>query len=98
MTGTTLSSKHLDNRRKKILFRSWHRGIREMDLIMGGFADTYLPTLSEAELDVYEHLMEASDRDIYRWITGETITPINYDTPLFQKMKTFHDHEKPVHK
>ena len=39
MSGTTRTSEGLDARRRKLLFRSWHRGIREMDLILGGFAD-----------------------------------------------------------
>ena len=45
MTGTTRSSEGLDPRRRKLLFRSWHRGIREMDLILGGFADAENPRL-----------------------------------------------------
>ena len=43
MSGSTLSSSALDERRRKILFRAWRRGIREMDLVMGQFADMNLP-------------------------------------------------------
>jgi antitoxin CptB len=39
MTGTTRSSADLDPRRRRILVRAWRRGIREMDLVIGGFAD-----------------------------------------------------------
>ena len=48
--STAGSSEELDGRRRKLRFRSWHRGMREMDLIMGRFADTLLDRLSEDEL------------------------------------------------
>ena len=54
MTGTTRSSEGLDLRRRKLLFRAWHRGMREMDLIMGGFADARVEALSEGELTEFE--------------------------------------------
>ncbi|WP_238183519.1 succinate dehydrogenase assembly factor 2, partial [Methylobacterium trifolii] len=57
MSGTTRTSADLDPRRRRILFRAWHRGIREMDLIMGRFADAEIGTLSEAELDQFEALI-----------------------------------------
>ena len=96
MTGTTRTSADLDPRRKKILFRSWHRGIREMDLIMGGFADAHIGTLSEEELDVFEALIEVPDRDLFRWISGEAEVPENYDTPLYRRLKDFHTHTRPI--
>ncbi|MGJ3263931.1 MAG: succinate dehydrogenase assembly factor 2 [Salinarimonas sp.] len=97
MTGTTRTSADLDPRRRKILFRSWHRGIREMDLIMGRFADAEIGTLSEEELDTFEALIEVPDRDLFRWITGEDETPSNYDTPLFRRLQGFHTHDAPLH-
>jgi len=96
MTGTTRSSVDLDTRRKKILFRSWHRGIREMDLIMGRFADAEIGRFSDEELDTFEALIEVPDRDLFRWITGEDETPSNYDTALFRRLKTFHTHDAPI--
>ena len=50
MTGTTRSSGDLDPRRKRLLFRCWHRGTREMDFLIGRFADAHLPAMSDAEL------------------------------------------------
>jgi antitoxin CptB len=96
MTGTTRSSVDLDPRRRKILFRSWHRGIREMDLIMGRFADAEIGGFSDEELDQFEALIEVPDRDLFRWITGEDETPSNYDTALFRRLKTFHTHDAPI--
>ena len=83
MTGTTRSSEGLDARRRKLLFRSWHRGIREMDLVLGGFADTHIGVLTDAELDQYEGLLEVQDADILSWITGGQPVPPAHDTALF---------------
>ncbi|MEM1046013.1 MAG: succinate dehydrogenase assembly factor 2 [Pseudomonadota bacterium] len=90
MSGTTLSSQGLDPRRKRILFRSWHRGTREMDLLLGRFADAELPHMSDADLDVFEVLMEVPDQDLFSWITGKARTPDNYDSAVFRKVVRFH--------
>ena len=97
MSGSTRSSADLDVRRRRNLFRAWHRGIREMDLIMGRFADAEIGTLSAGDLDEFERLIEVPDRDLYRWITGEDEVPANYDTPLFRRLRTFHTHAAPIH-
>ncbi|WP_376987347.1 succinate dehydrogenase assembly factor 2 [Bosea sp. R86505] len=97
MSGSTRTSADLDPRRRKILFRSWHRGMRENDLIMGGFADAHIGELSEAELDEFERLIEVLDRDLLSWITGEAEVPENYDTAVFRRLKAFHHHERPIH-
>jgi antitoxin CptB len=86
MSGTARSSEGLDQRRRKLLFRSWHRGIREMDLILGGFADTAITTLTDAELDQYEHLLELQDADILSWFTGGQSVPAAFDTELLKKI------------
>jgi antitoxin CptB len=97
MSGTTRTSADLDVRRRQVLFRAWHRGMREMDLIMGRFADAHIGTLSDEELAEFERLIEVTDRDLLGWITGEIETPQNYDTPLFQRLKAFHTHASPIH-
>jgi antitoxin CptB len=90
MTGTARSSDGLDLRRRKLLFRAWHRGMREMDLIMGRFADAILDRLSESELAEFEHLIELPDRDLLAWITGEETPPASNDGALFRKLRDFH--------
>lgn len=90
MTGTRRSSIDLDLRRRKALFRSWHRGTREMDLVLGRFADAEIDRLGDDEMDDYELLMEAPDRDLFQWLTGEAETPGNYDTPVFRRIRDFH--------
>lgn len=97
MSGSTCSSADLDPRRRKILFRAWHRGMREMDLIMGRFADAEIGGLSDAELDEFERLIEVLDRDLLSWVTGEAEVPSNYDSDVFRRLKAFHRHDKPIH-
>ncbi|MBE0694406.1 MAG: succinate dehydrogenase assembly factor 2 [Aquamicrobium sp.] len=75
MTGTTISSEGLDARRRKLLFRSWHRGMREMDLILGSFADAEIAILSDSELDDYERILEVADTVLLPWLTGEQEAP-----------------------
>jgi antitoxin CptB len=86
MSGTTRSSEGLDSRRRKLLFRSWHRGIREMDLILGGFADGAIHALTEDEMDQYEQLLEVQDADLLSWVTGAAAIPAAFDTPFLKKI------------
>jgi len=89
MTGSTRSSDGLDDRRKRLLFRCWHRGTREMDLILGRFADTEIANLSDRELDQLEHLIEVPDVDLYNAISGKTALASEYANPLFDRIKAF---------
>src|ERR1700731_4291988 len=70
MTGSTRSSGGLDDRRKRLLFRCWHRGTREMDLILGRFADAEIASLRDDELTQLEGLIEVPDPDLYAAGTG----------------------------
>ena len=90
MTGTTRSSEGLDERQRRLLFRAWHRGMREMDLIMGRFADSAVADLSDVELSDFERLIELPDRDLLAWVTGEAEVPTEFDTAVFRRMRDFH--------
>ncbi len=90
MTGSTRSSDGLDARRRRLLFRSWHRGTREADLIMGRFADAHIAELSEPELDQYEHLLEALETDLLAWLTMGSVVPPEHDTAMFRRVRDFH--------
>ena len=96
MPESTLSSAGLDPRRRRILYQAWHRGMREMDIILGKFADALLPTLSEEELAAFESLMEEPDRDVLMWLTGEAPTPPERRTAFFERLKAFHTHAGPI--
>jgi antitoxin CptB len=89
MTGTTRSSEGLDDRRKRLLFRCWHRGTREMDLILGRFADIAVATLSDDELAELESLIEAPDSDLYAALSGDAALASAYAGPLFERIKAF---------
>jgi antitoxin CptB len=89
MTGTTRSSGGLDDRRKRLLFRCWHRGTREMDLILGRFADAEIASLSDDELAQLEHLIEVPDQDLYAAVSGSVALPVEYATGLFDRIRSF---------
>lgn len=84
------TSEGLDPRRKRLLWRSWHRGMQEMDLLLGRFADAHLETLDEGDLDVYETLIEVPDRDLFAWLAAREPAPVEYDTPVFRRIRAFH--------
>jgi antitoxin CptB len=90
MSGTTRTSADLDPRRRRILFRAWHRGNREMDLIMGRFTDQAIDAMTDAELDDFERLIEVPDRELLAWVIGEVNVPADYDTELFRRLRDFH--------
>ena len=84
-------------RRRRIRFRAWHRGIREMDLLMGGFADAELAHLTDVELDQFEHLLDLPDPLVFAWLAGIEDVPAAEDTPLLKKVRAFRVHEAPLH-
>lgn len=77
------------NRRKRLIYRSWHRGTREMDLIMGAFADQYVPGFSKAELEQYEEILNLSDPDLYNWISGQEEAPANLMNGVFERLLAY---------
>ena len=87
MTGSAVSSAGLDARRRRILFRAWRRGMREMDLVMGHFADQEIAVMSDAELDEFESLLDAPDPKVLAWLIGEAPVPRERDTPLFARLR-----------
>jgi antitoxin CptB len=95
MTGSTRSSGGLDDRRKRLLFRCWHRGTREMDLILGRFADAEIGGLSDAELGQLESLIEVPDPDLYAALIGDQLLPPEHASPLFDRIRAFRavDHD-----
>ncbi|MHC0054359.1 FAD assembly factor SdhE [Actibacterium sp. D379-3] len=69
MTETT------ETRLKRMKMRAWHRGTKEMDIILGNYADAMLAGMSPTELDALDALMEENDQDLYQWVTGQSPTP-----------------------
>jgi antitoxin CptB len=91
MTGSTRSSDGLDHRRKRLLFRCWHRGTREMDIILGRFADVNIADLSDADIDDLEHLIELPDPDLYAALSGGRPLADEYANGIFVRIKAFSD-------
>ncbi|TPW31922.1 FAD assembly factor SdhE [Pararhizobium mangrovi] len=89
MTGTKRTSADLDVRRRRLLFRAWHRGIREMDLVLGTFADAEIAAMNDAELSEFEELLEVVDADLLSWVTRREPTPAERDTVLFRRIASY---------
>jgi antitoxin CptB len=86
----------LDIRRKRLLFRSWHRGTKETDLLLGSFAERHLPGLSEAQLDRYEALLEENDAVLFDWITGRAPPPAEHDSDVMRLLMDFRYRPRPA--
>ena len=65
----------LDMRRKRLIWRASHRGIREMDLILGGYARRHVAAMDEARLAELDAVIAIPDHDLYDWITGRAAVP-----------------------
>jgi antitoxin CptB len=82
--GMTLED--IDIRRKRLIYRSWHRGTREMDLILGRFADKHVCGFSTEELEQYEAILTCSDPDLYDWVAGRESPPVDVRTPVLERL------------
>ena len=80
---------NLDIRRRRLLFRSWHRGTQETDLLLGTFADACLTRLDEAQLDRFEALLDCTDADLFDWIVGDSAPPSDCDHDVMSQLRTF---------
>ena len=73
-------------RRRRLRYRAWHRGTREMDLVLGPFADAHLEGLGAAELDRLETLMDEEDTDLIKWVMGQEPVPGCVDGELLARI------------
>ncbi|MCF1742578.1 succinate dehydrogenase assembly factor 2 [Paradevosia shaoguanensis] len=78
-------------RRRRMRYRAWHRGTREMDLILGPYADAHIEGLGEAELDRLEVLMNEEDTDLLMWIMGQEPPRADVDAELLAVLAAFND-------
>lgn len=82
-------SMDLSDQKKKLIFRSWHRGTREMDLIMGTFAEVHVPSFTDTELAAYEEVLLENDPDVYDWYIGAKQVPANRMNSVLEKLLAF---------
>ena len=83
-------------RRKRIRVRAWRRGMREMDILMGGFVNARIDTLDDQEIAELEILLDQPDAEVFGWISGVASPPPERDTALLRKIVAFHTHERPI--
>ena len=74
-------------RRKRLLYQSRYRGRLEGDLLFGAFADRHLASLSGAQLDRYEALLQESDQDLLAWIFGQEPVPERHDHDVLRLLQ-----------
>ena len=75
-------------RLKRIRMRSWRRGTKEMDLVLGPFADAHLDRLEPAELALYDRLLDENDQDLMAWLLGQAAPP-DWLAPLLGRIAAF---------
>lgn len=78
-----------DARLNRLSFRAWRRGFREADLILGPFADLYLKSMTEPQLDAFERLLEVLDADLYAWIIKREPTPAEWQGEVMDMLQAF---------
>ncbi len=85
----TSIEKQLEHRRKKLKFRAWHRGIKEMDLILGRYADEHLEQMSSIQMDQFSKLLKQADDEMYKWVSGAKDVPEEFDNEIMKTLKSF---------
>lgn len=75
-----------ENRRKRIIWRACHRGIKEMDIVVGTFVQDRIAHSDEAELQELERIIEIPDQDLLAWLTGAQPVPGDQQSALLQEM------------
>lgn len=83
------AGEELSMRLRRLRYRAWHRGTREMDLILGPYADAKLPVMPPPELDRFEALLEEMDTDLFDWLMGHVPTPPSADHQLLADLLAF---------
>ena len=79
----------LEIRRKRLRYHSWHRGTKELDLVLGQFAERHLPAMSEAEMNLYEAILDENEHDIYAWLAGREAVPSAHDNHIMRMILDF---------
>ena len=79
----------LTKRRKRLSYRCWHRGTKELDLLVGGFADRYLASFDGEQLDDLEALLQVPEPLLYAWLTGAATPPEEHDNRVTRLLVNF---------
>ncbi len=76
----------MDDRRKRLLYRANHRGMKETDALVGGYASLHLAPMTEVEVDEFERILDESDNDLMNWILEREPVPGRVDGHVMQKI------------
>ena len=76
-------------RHRRLQFRSWHRGSREVDILLGQFCDQHLLEMKEEDLEQFETLLEQPDPDIWNWVIGRQKIPADFDNTVMRRLKKY---------
>ncbi|MDH3474469.1 MAG: succinate dehydrogenase assembly factor 2 [Rhodospirillales bacterium] len=79
----------IEKKKKRLNYRSWHRGTKELDLLIGSFADRHLAAMDAAQLERYEALLEVPEPQLYDWITGKAAPPAEHDNDVTRRLLDF---------
>lgn len=77
----------LENRRRRLLFRAWHRGIKELDLIFGNFVEANVQDFSDEDCAWFESLFEEQDHEILTWVTKGENVPEKFQGEMMDRLQ-----------
>jgi antitoxin CptB len=84
----------MDNQRKRLHYQSWHRGTKELDILLGLFFKTQESLMPQTEIDIYQQFLKEDDYDLYGWLTMNASTvPEKYNN-LIKRIRAFHHHNE----
>ena len=87
--GGRLMAEDLEVRRKRLRYHSWHRGTKELDLVLGQFSEKYLRTMSENDIDLFEAIINENEHDIYAWLAGREPAPEQHKNHIMNMILDF---------
>jgi antitoxin CptB len=79
----------VDSRRKRIIFRSQHRGMVETDWFLGRFAERFISDMTDVQLDRFEALLDVGDNDVFSWVSGREPVPPDYQNDVMDLLIDF---------
>ena len=79
----------LEVRRKRLRYHSWHRGTKELDMVLVQFSEKYLPTMSENDIDLFEAIINENEHDIYAWLAGRERVPEQHENHIMNMILNF---------
>jgi antitoxin CptB len=89
MKRAMVQKDNLEIQRKRLLWRATHRGVKEMDILFGGFALRHLPNMAADDLVEFAALLELPDQDVLHWVTHKDAVPASLQSPLLSAILAY---------